>query len=101
MNNYNDYRTKIAFYDEEIRIENDKNKKLELIDQNIKLNKEYIALLQKPIGGYIVGCILLSILFFLGLFCYLPPIIIRKNKIRVCENRIARLEQQMMKLERE
>lgn len=89
-----DYRSKITFLDRRIKEEQDKNAKLQMIDDNIKLNQEYIALLRRPLKGYKVGCVLLSIFFFgLGLLIYLPPIIIRNNRANICERRIDQLRQ--------
>ena len=90
----NEYRTKIKFLDKRIKEESDKQTKLNLIEDNISLNKEYIEFLREPLKGYKVGCVLLSIFFFgLGLAIYLPPIIIRNNRADICERRIAYLEQ--------
>ncbi len=90
----NEYRSKIDFLDKRTESESNKEAKLQMIEENISLNKEYIDLLRQPLTGYIVGCVLLSIFFFgLGLCIYLPPIIIRNNRIGICERRIAYLKQ--------
>ena len=93
MENYNDIRYKIRELDSQIERETDTNRKLDLIDENIKLRKKYYELLDGPITGYIVGCVLLSIFFFgLGLACFLPPIIVRNAKKNGCLERIKELE---------
>ena len=89
---YDDYRREIYDLDFQITNTNDKEQKLELIDKNIQLNKEYIHILKKPIPVKIVFCILLSIFFLLGLIIFLPQIIIRKNRVTACERRIRSLE---------
>lgn len=95
-----EYRIKIRYLDEKIKNTQDVDKKLTLIDENLKLNREYINLLRKPIAAMTVWCVILSVLFFcLGLMIFLPPINIRKGRIRICERRIAYLTQLKMDLE--
>lgn len=87
-----EYRIQIRFLDEKIKNEDDVNKKLGYIDENLRLNREYIGVLRKPIKAMTVWCVILSVLFFcLGLMIFLPPINIRKGRIRICERRIAYL----------
>ena len=97
------YKAEIEALDYRIEIEKDNAKKIELIDRNIKLNNEYIALLKKPITLMIILCAVLSILYLIGLAIFLPLIIIRKNKIRICQERIAKLRliKQSIKEEKE
>ena len=89
---YETYRQKI--YDLDVRIANttDKDRKIELIDENIKLNEEYIYALKKPLTAKIVLCIVLSIIYLIGLMIFLPQIIMRKNRIAACERRICSLK---------
>ena len=89
---YDDYRREIEKYDMLIRLEADKEKQNQLIDEAIKLNKQYIAALKKPIPVKIVFCVLLSIVYLLGLVIFLPQIIVRKNKIKICEDRISKYQ---------
>ena len=98
---YEQYRQKI--YDLDVRIANasDKDRKIELIDENIKLNEEYIYYLKKPLTAKIVWCIILSIVYLIGLMIFLPQIIIRKNKIAACERRICSLKGLKEELQRE
>lgn len=87
-----EYRIQIRFLDEKIKNEEDVNKKLGYIDENLRLNREYIDLLRRPLVAMTVWCVILSVLFFcLGLMIFLPPINIRKGRIRICERRIAYL----------
>ena len=89
---YEDYRDRIYFLDKKIENATDKAAKIALIDEDIQLNKEYIVALKKPLAAKIVFCILLSILYLIGLMIFLPQIIIRKNRIKACERRIFFLE---------
>ena len=89
---YEQYRDNIMQLDNLIKLETDIDERIELIDKNISLNKEYIYYLRKPIGVKVFFCVLLSIIYFLGLFIFLPQIIVRKNKIKICERRIRYLE---------
>ena len=88
---YEEYRQEIYFLDEQIKNATDPKEKAEFIDKNIALNKEYIQVLRKPLAARKFWCIFLSIVFFgMGLFIFLPSIIIRNNKASACE-RIVRL----------
>ena len=89
---YEDYRREIYDLDRRIASETSSDAKLQLIDENIALNQEYIYLLKKPLAAKRVGCILLSFFFLLGLVIFLPQIIIRKNRINACQRRIYSLE---------
>ena len=90
---YEEYRRQIYILDTKIANTADPEAKKELIDQDIELNREYIAVLKKPIPVKIVFCILLSIVYLLGLIIFLPQIIIRKNRIQACLRRIDALEE--------
>ena len=89
---YEQYRQEIYYLDAQIEHEEDKEVKIKLIDENIELNKQYIQALHKSIPVKIVFCVLLSILYLLGLVIFLPQIITRKNKIAACQRRIISLE---------
>ena len=89
---YDDYRDRIYLLDKKIENATDKDAKIALIDENIQLNQEYIAALKKPIPAKIVLCVILSIIYLIGLMIFLPQIIIRKNRIKACERRIFFLE---------
>lgn len=89
---YEDYRQEIYRLDEKIARVEGKEEKLALIDENIRLNKEYIYLLHRPIPVKIVFCVLLSFVFLLGLMIFLPQIIVRNTKIKACRRRIYALE---------
>lgn len=97
---YDQYRQEIYSLDNLINTVTDKERKLELIDQNIQLNQEYIRVLKRPIPVKIVFCVILSLIYFLGLMIFLPQIIIRKNKIAACERRITYLRQLKQELQR-
>ena len=88
---YEQYR--IEIYDLDTRIANtsDVNRKIELIDKNIELNKQYIHVLKRVIPVKIVFCVIISFAFLLGLMIFLPQIIVRSNKVSACERRIASL----------
>ena len=89
---YEDYRREIYVLDSRIANATDPKTKIELIDQNISLNEEYIKALKKPLAVKIVFCILLSFIYLIGLMIFLPQIIIRKNRIAACEQRIESLK---------
>ena len=88
---YEQYRQEIYYLDSAIANTNDTEKKIELINKNIDLNRQYIHALKKVIPVKIVFCVILSFVFLIGLAIFLPQIIVRKNKIAACERRIASL----------
>ena len=87
---YDQYRQEIEKYDMLINAEQDKEKQNQLLKEAIDLNERYIAALKKPIPAKIVFCVLLSLIYLLGLMIFLPQIIIRKSKIRICQDRISK-----------
>lgn len=91
--NYEYYRQEISVLDAKIARCEDNEEKIKLIDEDIKLNKEYIHLLRRVIPVKIVFCVILSFAFLLGLIIFLPQIIVRKTKINTCLTRIRSLEE--------
>lgn len=90
---YEEYRSRIFALDKMVDSTTDPEEKKRLIDQDIALNEEYIRFLKKPLTAKIILCIVLSILYLIGLMVFLPQIIIRKNRIRACERRITYLRE--------
>ena len=90
---YDDYRIEIETLDKKIAITEDIQKKIELIDEDIVLNEGYIRVLKRPIPVKIVFCVILSFAFLLGLIIFLPQIIVRSTKIKICRKRIAALQE--------
>ena len=86
---YEQYAAKIYALDAKIKNENDQTKRNELLNEAIKVNQDYIEVLRKPLPWKIALCVILSVFFFLGLIIFLPQIIIRNSKAKICENRIA------------
>ena len=98
---YEQYRQEIYSLDNLINSVTDIDRKLQLIDQDIRLNQEYIHALKKPIPVKIVFCVILSLIYLIGLMIFLPQIIVRKNKIAACERRIAYLRRLRLEILRE
>ena len=85
---YEQYRQEIYYLDSAIANTTDANKKIELIDKDIALNRQYIHVLRRVIPVKTVFCVILSLFALIGLMIFLPQIIVRKNKVAACQRRI-------------
>lgn len=81
-----------------IEMEKDPLEKLSLINEDIALNELHIKDIRRAMPVKIVFCVLLSLFYGIGLFIFLPSLIIRKTRINICKDKIASLSKTKEKI---